>query len=403
MKNFTKDFTLQEPIPDASIALALGVLQTGRLHRYNVLPGEKGYAAELEEAFAAYMGAKYCLACASCGSALYIALKSLGVQEGDTVLCNAYTLAPVPGAINNAGGKILLVEINSDYTIDIDDLDSKAASSGAKYFLLSHMRGHMPNMDKLMEVVRKHNLIMLEDCAHTMGGSWDGKKSGTFGHAACYSTQTYKHMNSGEGGLFITNEPELIARAIVYSGSYMLYTAHTSRPEADVFESVKKVTPNFSSRMDNLRAALLLPQLQMLDEQCRRWNVLYDHMQSRLQGIAGVFCPPRDPRELYVGSSIQWNLPKATYAEIETFIAKAGERGVSVKWFGNKEPNGFTSTYDSWEYFPYLKNLDLPKTRAVLATMCDMRLPLTFSTADCDDIADIIMEVVAQMGLNKKV
>ncbi len=400
MKTFTKDFTLQEPIPQEGIDLALGVLTTGRLHRYNVMPGEKGYAAELEEAFAAYMGVKYCLACASCGSALYIALKSLGVQQGDAVLCNAYTLAPVPGAIENAGGKIHLVEITDDYTIDIDDLDAKAASTGAKFFLLSHMRGHMPNMDKLMEVVRKHNLIMLEDCAHTMGGSWNGKKSGSFGHAACYSTQTYKHMNSGEGGLLITNDDEVIARAIMYSGSYMLYSGHTSRPSLEVFDKIKKITPNFSSRMDNLRGALLLPQLKILDNQCRRWNVLYDHMAARLTAIPGVTCPPRDPREQYVGSSIQWNLPKASYKQIETFIAKNGERGVSVKWFGNKEPNGFTSSYDSWQYFPYLATLDLPKTRKVLATMCDMRLPLTFSVEDCDIIADIIGSIVEEMKLS---
>ena len=86
-------------------------------------------------------------------------------------------------------------------------------------------------------------------------------------------------------------------------------------------------------------------------------------------------------------------------ADIETFIAKCAERGVSVKWFGNKEPNGFTSAYDSWQYFPYLATLDLPTTRRVLATMCDMRLPLTFTVEDCDVIADIIAEVVTEMGL----
>ena len=152
--------------------------------------------------------------------------------------------------------------------------------------------------------------------------------------------------------------------------------------------------------MDNLRAALLLPQLKILDNQCRRWNVLYDHMAARLKAIPGVTCPPRDPREQYVGSSIQWNLPKASYEQIETFITKNGERGVSVKWFGNKEPNGFTSSYDSWQYFPYLATLDLPKTRKVLATMCDMRLPLTFSVEDCDIIADIIASIVEEMKLS---
>lgn len=395
MLTFHKEFTLQEPIPEASIALALEVLKTGRLHRYNTLAGEKGYAAVLEEAFATYMGAKYCLACASCGSAMYLGLKSLGVQPGDTVLCNAYTLAPVPGAIANAGAKIELVEITPDYTIDLDDLRAKAQSSQAKFLLLSHMRGHLADMDAVMQICQEFKLILLEDCAHTMGASWNGKKSGSFGQAACFSTQTYKHMNSGEGGLLTTNDPEVIARAIIYSGSYMLYGAHTSRPDLEVFEAVKKVTPNFSSRMDNLRAAILLPQLENLDVQVQRWNALYQHLETALNKIPGIVCPKRKPQEYYVGSSIQFNLPWASYSQIEAFLAKTAQRGVQIKWFGHKEPVGFTSAYDSWQYF---KNLpDLPKTKQVLATMCDMRLPLTFNQEDCTLIAEIIADVISKL------
>lgn len=397
MLTFNKDFTQQEALPQAAIDKALGVMQTGRLHRYNAVAGEKGYVAELEEAFAAYIGTTYCLACASCGSALYIALKSLGVQEGDTVLCNAYTLAPVPGAIKNAGATIELVEIIDDYTINLEDLDKKAVSSKAKFLLLSHMRGHMANMDKVMDLCRKHNLLLLEDCAHTMGGSWNGKKSGSFGHAACFSTQTYKHMNSGEGGLLVTNDAEVIARAILYSGSYMLYSTHTSRPNMEVFEPVKKHIPNFSSRMDNLRAALLLPQLEQLDVQCQRWNELYNHMETLLKKIPGVSCPPRDAREHYVGSSIQFNLDSATHKEIEKFLAEAASRGVQIKWFGNAEPVGFTSSYESWQYFAGLPHL--PHTCKVLATMCDMRLPLTFTKDDCTIIASILAELVGRLSV----
>ena len=321
MLTFNKDFTLQEPIPQESIDKALGVLSTGRLHRYNTMKGEKGYAAELEEAFAAYIGSKYCLACASCGSALYIALKSLGVQPGDTVLCNAYTLAPVPGAIQNAGARIELVEIEDDYTIDLADLDAKAARTGARYLLLSHMRGHMADMDKVMEICRKHNLILLEDCAHTMGANWNGKKSGSFGHAACFSTQTYKHMNSGEGGLLVTDDPDVIARAIMYSGSYMLFSAHTSRPGIEAFEKIKKFTPNYSSRMDNLRAALLLPQLERLDIQCARWNELYQHAEILLKAIPGVSCPPRKP------SNTTWEVPSSsTWATLPMNKSKRSSR-----------------------------------------------------------------------------
>ncbi|MCG8640001.1 MAG: DegT/DnrJ/EryC1/StrS family aminotransferase, partial [Desulfobacterales bacterium] len=76
---FSKDFTQQEPIPEAGVKAALAVLASGKLHRYNVAPGEKGETALLEEEFASYMGKSYCLACASCGSAMYLALKSAGV------------------------------------------------------------------------------------------------------------------------------------------------------------------------------------------------------------------------------------------------------------------------------------------------------------------------------------
>lgn len=395
MRVFNKDFTQQEPIPEAGIEKALEVLRSGRLHRYNLLPGEKGLVCELEEKFAAYMGVKYCLACASCGSALFLALKSVGVRPGDKVLCNAYTLAPVPGAIEHCGARSVLVDIRDDYTIDTEDLEAKARESGARFLLLSHMRGHIANMEKVMEVCRRHDLVLVEDCAHTMGASWDGRKSGTFGKAACYSTQTYKHMNSGEGGLLVTDDADVMARAIIYSGSYMIYGTHTSRPPLEAFEEVKWITPNFSLRMDHLRAALLLPQLERLDRQCERWNELYDHTERQLREIPGVSCPPRDSREHYVGSSIQFNIDGASPETIKKFLEGAAARGVQIKWFGNELPVGFTSSYESWRYIPDLP--DLPNTKKVLATMCDMRLPLTFTREDCDAIVAIIREVLSEV------
>ena len=118
-----------------------------------------------------------------------------------------------------------------------------------------------------------------------------------------------------------------------------------------------------------------------------------------LKNITGITCPQRDPREYYVGSSIQFNLPNASYKQIETFLAETAKRGVQIKWFGNKEPAGFTSSYDSWQYF---KNLpSLPKTKNILATMCDMRLPLTFTKDDCTIITRIIAEIVQDMELDK--
>jgi len=392
---FTKEFTRQEAIPEEGIKRAIELMRSGRLHRYNTTAGEESEAALLETEFATYVGTKYCLSCASCGSSIYLALKSAGVKPGDKVLCNAYTLAPVPGAIENAGGRTVLVEITKDYTINLDDLDQKAGTSNARYLLLSHMRGHITNMDRVVKICKSHGIVLIEDCAHTMGARWDNRPSGTFGKIGCYSTQTYKHMNSGEGGLLVTNDEAVIAQAILFSGSYMLYDRHLSRPAPDVFERYKKITPNFSMRMDNLRAAMLRPQLRDIETQCRRWNERYDLLEAALNKINHISVPTRDPREAYVGSSIQFTIDGITRQQVMAFLDECGRRGVEIKWFGWAEPTGFTSSFDSWEYIEDMP--ELPATRKILDFMCDFRIPLTFSMDDCKTIAMIIGDVIKGM------
>jgi dTDP-4-amino-4,6-dideoxygalactose transaminase len=107
---FNKEFTKQEPIPEEGIQRALELLQSGRLHRYNTAPGEASDVSLLEKEFAEYVGSRYCTTFSSCGSSIYVALKCCGIQPGDKVLTNAFTLAPVPGAIQNAGAVPVFVE-----------------------------------------------------------------------------------------------------------------------------------------------------------------------------------------------------------------------------------------------------------------------------------------------------
>ena len=254
---FTGSFTQQEPIPEAGIEAAMAVLRHGRLHRYNTAEGEISETALLEEEFAQSVGAKYCLAVASGGYAMATALRALGVKPGDKVLSNAFTLAPVPGSIASVGAEPVYVGVTEQLTIDLDDLEGKLDQ--ARVLLLSHMRGHIVDMDRLMAMCDAAGVQVVEDCAHTMGAAWRGVPSGRFGVAGCYSCQTYKHVNSGEGGFLVTDDPEVAARAIMLSGSYMLYERHRAAPEPEVFEQVKYVTPNISGRMDNLRAAILRP------------------------------------------------------------------------------------------------------------------------------------------------
>ena len=389
---FTGNFTQQEPIPESAIEAAVEVMRSGRLHRYNEAPGEISQTSLLEKEFADLSGSEFCLAVASCGTAIAAALRSAGARAGDKILTNAFTLAPVPGAIAAVGCVPALVEINEDLVVDLADLRKKISTTGARIFLISHMRGHIGDMDEVSSICESSGVALIEDCAHTMGGRWKGVWSGRHGLAACYSTQSYKHANSGEGGLLISDDSEFMARATMISGSYMFFERHLASPSPEFFKDARYRTPNCSSRMDNLRAAILRPQLADLDRRCRAWNERYGIVESRLAEVDGIVLPARSSDEEYVGSSIQFRLPEFAREDIEAVIERCAHRGVMLKWFGDAEPAGFTSRYDSWRYFDSGR---CPSTDRILATLLDMRLPLTFSFRDCEVVSAIIAEAVS--------
>ncbi|TCO72573.1 DegT/DnrJ/EryC1/StrS family aminotransferase [Rhodovulum euryhalinum] len=390
-ERFTGSFTQQEPVPEDAIEAAVAVLRHGRLHRYNLAPGETGEVAALEQEFAAFTGARHCLAVASGGYALACALRALQVEPGEAVLTNAFTLAPVPGAIASLGARPVFVETTEALTIDLDHLERRIEQTDARVLMLSHMRGHICDMGRLMEICDAAGVAVIEDCAHTMGAAWDGVPSGRHGVIGCYSTQTYKHLNSGEGGLIVSDDAGLMARAVLLSGSYMLYDRHRAAPPAQAFAGLVAEVPNVSGRMDNLRAAILRPQLARLPAQVVRWNRLYRAMEAGLADTPGVGLIARPAAEAFVGSSFQFLLPGWPASRIEGVLERCAARGVELKWFGAARPRGFTSRYAHWAW---AAPEPLPRTDLVLAGLIDMRLPLTFSEADCSLIARIIREEI---------
>ena len=393
--DFTGQFTAQEPVPEDAIAAVVEVLRSGNLHRY-AAPGDgPSQAARLERTFRDWQGSRYCLAVTSGGQALQIALRAAGVGPGDKVLMNAFTLAPVPGAIQAVGADHVLVEITPDLTVDFDDLAAKAVATGAKALMLSHMRGHLCDMDRLMAIAQSFGLTVIEDCAHTMGARWNATRSGNFGHAACFSAQSFKHINAGEGGLITANDPDFMARATVLSGSYMFYGDHGAGPDPAVFADIRLDTPNLSARLDEVRAAILYPQIAGIDDRVARWNGLHRALEAVLGTLPGIAMPARDPREQMAASSLQFRLPGFSAAACSALVDRARRRGVVVKWFGANQPAGYTSAHPSWRYVPAQS---LPATEAILSTLFDIRLSLTFSHTDCGLIGRIIGEEIADLA-----
>jgi dTDP-4-amino-4,6-dideoxygalactose transaminase len=389
---FGKDLSTPEPIPEAAIERAVALMRSGRLHRYGEQGSGSAESSLLEQDYAAYVGSKYCVAVSSCGAAMFLALLAVGVKPGDPVLTSTFTLAPVPGAIAHAGATAVLVETDADYLTDLADLERKAASSGAKVFLLSHMRGHITDLRAVVGICERHGIALIEDCAHTMGARWDGQHTGTWGRVGCYSTQTYKHINSGEGGLLVTDDDDVAARAILMSGSYMMYGQHLLKPDAEVFERWKMRTPNFSLRMSNLAAALLRPQIATLADRGRRWNHIYATLERELGRAANLSFPRRPEKEEFVASSIQFTLSLPP-AQIERFLRECNLRGLYIKWFGSAAPVAFTSNYEHWHYID--AKPDLPHSMDVLRQLMDLRTPLSLTDDDCVLIGKIVVAACA--------
>ncbi len=389
---FEKSFTQQSALPADAIEAALQVLNGARLHRYG---DSHGAVAKLEREFADWQGAEYCLACASGGQALQIAMRAQGVAHGDPVLTNGFTLAPVPGAIRAVGGDPVLAEITDDLIIDCDDLAMKARSSGARVLALSHMRGHVANMDRIAEICSEFGITLIEDCAHTMGATYRGRKSGNFGAAGCFSSQTYKHLNSGEGGFVTTDDPAFMARAIILSGSYMNFDRHGAAPDASYFADAKYDCPNMSARMDNLRAAILSPQLAELDQAIEGWNARCAIFEDALAPLApAVVLPQPITGAVRVGSSLQFRTPGLSVEGCLDLLERLGARGVEVKWFGRDEPSGFTSSHHHWRY---VDSQALPETDRILSGLFDLRIPLSFSLEDCTVLGRILAEELSDI------
>ncbi|SDI51884.1 DegT/DnrJ/EryC1/StrS family aminotransferase [Lutimaribacter saemankumensis] len=383
-----------EPIPPAAREEIERLLQSGDLFRYTA--PQDAPVALLEREFAEMMGARYALAVSSCSAALFLSLKALDLPRGAKVLIPAFTFAAVPSSIVHADCEPLLCEVGENYRIDLADMADKISQADA--VMISHMRGHTSDMDAIMQAAAIHGLPVIEDAAHSLGTRWDGQNIGTLGKIGCFSFQSYKLLNSGEGGILITDDADILARAVIMSGAYEHnWRKHGTDPALEAaFARHQNQLPLYNLRLGNLSAAVVRAQLPEVARRVRDGRRNHDHVAAQLNLSPWIEVPDKLAKEDRAPDSIQFNLCGMSEDEIRAFADAAAARGVKVQVFGLSTDNA--RAYWNWQFLHDLP--DLPQTRAMLMRACDVRLPARLTLEECDFVADALVRAAQEIKGN---
>ncbi len=237
----------------------LDVMESGYLSRYGDLadPRFKRKVLQLEQEFAAFSGAHHALALSSGTGSLWTALLALGVGPGDEVLVPGYTFVATYSAVIFTGATPVLTEIDDSLTMDPRDLESRITER-TKAIIPVHMLGNPSDMEAIMDVARRHDLVVVEDCCQALGASLRGRRVGTYGHLGSFSLNYFKTITAGDGGLLITSDDELYRRA------FALHDQGHSPARAGV-EIGARTIMGMNLRINELTGAVALAQLRKLD------------------------------------------------------------------------------------------------------------------------------------------
>ncbi|MGQ9610994.1 MAG: DegT/DnrJ/EryC1/StrS family aminotransferase [bacterium] len=241
---------------------------------------------EFEQKFASYVGVEHGICVTSGTTALEIALRAADVGPGDEVIVPPYTFMATASAVLQIKAIPIFADIDKDtYNLDPDAMES-AITERTKAVIPVHIGGCPADMDRIMEIARKHNLVVIEDCAQAHAAEWRGKKVGSIGDMGCFSFQSSKNLCAGEGGIITTNNREM--------GDKCWSFHNCGRVRQGAWYEHPLLGSNL--RMTEWQAAILLAQMERLDEQTkiRNHNALY--LSKKLSEIDGIQPLVRDER-----------------------------------------------------------------------------------------------------------
>jgi len=272
------------PIYDEREARGLKTVLESR--NWGGYPCPNDYAREFGKRFAEHHGAKYGVAVTNGTVSLELALKAAGIGFGDEVIVPAYTWEGTAAAVLFCGAVPVFVDVDPNNYCLAPALAEAAITDRTRAIIPVHLGFRFADMDAIMELAAKHNLFVLEDCAHAHGSSWRGRGAGSIGNAGSFSFQTSKLMTAGEGGIVTTSDINLADQVI--------RLANCGRPARR--ESTGEPALGHNYRMTEFQASVLLAQLERLDDQTELREINTQRLEEGLKQIGGIGLLPRDQR-----------------------------------------------------------------------------------------------------------
>lgn len=235
---------------------------------------------EFEQNLVSFVGVKYAVGLNSGTDALFLALKAAGIGPGDEVITIAHTFVASVAVIVNCGAKPILVDVGEDFTMDVDKVEP-LVNQKTKAIIPVHLNGRVCDMEKLMDLAKKHNIVIIEDAAQALGAKFDGKTAGSFGLAGCFSFYPFKILGAfGDAGAVTTNDLNI-------ADKIRLLRDHGQKTKTEI------VCYGWNSRLDNLQAAILNIKFKYLPKWIERRQQIANLYYKGLSSIEELKLPPK--------------------------------------------------------------------------------------------------------------
>ena len=339
---------------------------------------------EFEEMFADYIGSRFAISLNSCTSALHIAIEALGIK-GEVIL-PSFTWAASANAVITAGASPVFADIDYDTcNLDRDDAASKITSR-TEAIMPVHYGGQSCDMARIVDLAEKNGLAIIEDSAETIGGTFRGQKTGSFGHG-CFSCFPTKNLTTGEGGMLTTNDEALVEKIRALIGHGISKTT-LAREKATKPWLRSASFAGYNFRMSNILAAIGVEQKKKLDGMNERRRAHASFLSKSLAEVAEIDLPVEAAHCTHV---YQMYTVKASGIDRDDLVSELREKGIGASV--HFDPPVHRQEYYSEAGFA---NLDLPVTERVASSIVTLPMYPQMTQEDLETIVAGVHEVVAE-------